>query len=74
MSGTKTHPHQKLVDRINKMDGESVQQNILYNLNLVERNLREIKGYIRLIACVTLVALVLGAMIGIWFIVNASKL
>ena len=74
MSGTKEHPHQKIVDRINKMDSESVQQNILYNLNLVESNLREIKGYIRLIACVTLVALVLGAMIGIWAIANISKL
>lgn len=74
MSGTKEHPHQKIVDRINKMDSESVQQNILYNLNLVESSLRGIKGYIRLVACVTLVALALGAMIGVWLIINISKL
>ena len=56
------------------MDSESVQQNILYNLNLVESSLRGIKGYIRLVACVTLVALALGAMIGVWLIINISKL
>lgn len=60
----------KTVSKIKKMSEKEIRQNTLYNLNLIRREMGEIKGYVRFMALLVLLGVILAVIIGIWLGMN----
>lgn len=63
----------KTINQIKKMSEKEIKQNTLYNLNLVRRDLGEIKSYVRFMALMVMIGVILAVFIGIWMAVNMAS-